>query len=300
MFKLSTCLFIISCFGILNFSNEKSEAITQKDHSTRLVEDTVPLNERYIPRLNDLFIKDYYSNYYFMNLNENYGFNVKGSCTQLALAQLFSYIDTYWDDSFVPESYEKIANLSENKFDYKTSSPGISSEDASLVCGLSTYDYYRNVVNNHYNKYFHLLLIKIGYEQFGYYNFNDEDNPCTLYDGQINKIADYYLFNFLGKSKSDVLIEYANGTYNYNRKFVIQNVKNGTPVLVRGKIQGGGHAMIAYDYDSKKDTIYYHAGWGSDSRHYSEDRLKMVEYWDALTIMPITKHKHTNNYIKNF
>ena len=297
--KLLLCLF---CLLTFSSSNLQTENITIKrndcqDQVSTLVEDIVPINKRVTLSENSLYIDDYYSNHYFINSIENYGRNVKGSCTQLALAQLLSFIDTYWDDSFVPSQYEKNTYLNTNEFDYDTNAPGIYRESKDLVSNLSTYDYYWNVVDEYSVSYFHLLIIKIGYEQFGYYNFNDSANPCGLYTGQINDIVDYYLYTYLGKTNSEVSISYSNESSENNRDFIIEKVKNGIPVLVRAELGMGGHAMVAYDYDENSDEIYFHAGWESNSRHYSEEQLEVIEYWDALSIISNTSHVHTSNYI---
>lgn len=288
-----TCLF--------NNNYKPINSIKECDNEmTSLVEDIVPQAKRSSPNSNDLYLEDYYSNYYFVNSIENYGRNVKGSCTQLSLALLLSYLDTYWDDSLVPENYEKKAELYTNQLSYIVDSPGIVREPKELVNNLSTYDYYWNVVDKKSDDYFHLLIIKIGYEQFRYYDFDDPDYPCGLGNGQINKIASYYLFDYLEKEKSDYSIT-TNGLFESTRDFTIRQVKNGIPVLVRGLLSyggfAGGHAMVAYDYDEENDQLYFHAGWEEDSRHRSESDLHLVSYWDAMSIVPKKSHIHTTNYI---
>ena len=296
MFKLLVSL----CFSLCSLSaigmNNLKEAKNQ-ENATSIINDVLPLNLRTVPTTNDLFLNDYYDNYYFINSFENYGRNVKGSCTQLALAQLLSFLDTYWDDTLVPENYEKYSYLPTNQLSYTVDSPGIKRESLALVGGLSTYDYYWNVVDDYSDEYFHLLMIKIGYEQFGYYNFSDPVNPAALYDGQINSIADYYLFTYLGKSRDNYTIGSSTSTSANNRNYIINKVKTGIPVLVRASLPGGGHAMVAYDYDEDNDQLYFHAGWESDSVHRSESSLGVTKYFDAMIITPNTNHIHTSNYL---
>lgn len=57
-----------------------------------------------------IFIDDFYTTYYFKNLTNNFGYNVKGSCTYVAFDMLLSFWDTYWCDSFIPESYDMVTN----------------------------------------------------------------------------------------------------------------------------------------------------------------------------------------------
>lgn len=258
-----------------------------------VINDISPCSIEETSAFDDLYMKDYYDNIYFVNLDENYGRNVKGSCTQLALAQLFAFLDTYWDDSIIADQYEANVEIANDQRAFTSKSPGIKKEPLELTSNLSAYDYYWNVVDKYADQYFHLLMIKIGYEQFGYYDFNDNDGPCGLSGGNIYKIAEKYLYYYLGKSSLEYTI-IQNGLFQSVRKFTISKVKEGIPVLVRAKITGGGHAMVAYDYDENNDVLYFHAGWGSSSSHRSEQSLGLSEYWDAMAIVPNTNHNHTH------
>lgn len=233
----------------------------------------------------NLYIDDYYSNYYFFKSKENYGRNEKGSCTQLAFAQLLACLDTYWDDSYIPENYELHSTLSSNELDYDKSAPGIQREPNELVNDLSTSQYW-NVVLDNSDKYFHLLLIKIGYEQFGYYNFSEPENPCALTGENIQKLANYYIYDYLGKSTSEIIIKTNEDARKSAREFTIECIKNGIPVELRGQTIFGGHAMIAYDYDETNDEIYVHAGWGADKIHVPLSSLGFSSYWDAMALIP--------------
>ncbi len=282
LFAIITGILLNICSFYINVPNVK-ENITSS--SNNLFQKSENNNS-----INDLFIDDYYANYYFHNLTENYGFNKKGSCTQIALAQLLSYLDTYWDDSIIPENYEAISN----EFSYTSESPGIKCEE-KINNDISNQDYYWNYVDKMSNEFFHYFLIKLGYENFGYYDFNSEV-PCALYDGQINKIAEYYLYDFLGKNKSDYVIE-TNRLHESPKSFAIENVKKGIPVLVRCELSGiGGHAMIAYDYNEDWDELYFHNGLKTNETHCSAGSLNVIEYYDAMTIVPKTNHSHTSNY----
>lgn len=93
-----------------------------------------------------LYQDDEYSSYYFKNLTDNFGNNMKGSCTYIAFAMLLSYYDTYWDDTIIPESYDMITMLSTNKLGLNVESPGIYTENSSLVwSSMSTANYYQVV-----------------------------------------------------------------------------------------------------------------------------------------------------------
>ncbi|MCR5692834.1 MAG: hypothetical protein K6G74_02555 [Bacilli bacterium] len=102
--------------------------------------------------------------------------------------------------------------------------------------------------------------------------------PTIDLDG-LNVVADEYF------RRSNVLN--GNVTYNYslysdskyslfqneNEKFeavrndAIKKIKTGCPVLLTGNLfddeghEGGGHTIVAYEYDQQNDVIYGHAGW---------------------------------------
>lgn len=247
----------------------------------------------------NLYQTDFYSPYYFSRLTKNYGYNVKGSCTYIAFDMLLSFYDTYWDDSYIPENYDMNEILDSNNFtlDY-IESPGTYGEELSLVRNKTTEEYY-NLVEKYSNFYHHLKLIEIGKQIFRQYKFENSNSPCGLTSDELLELANYYLYDVIGKSKSEVSIV-TNFQLNMNVKdFMIYMISRGIPVELRaGSSNGGGHAMVAYDYDKKTDTIYVHPGW----RGYSEDTHVTIEstgytnYWDATAIIPNTKHKHSNNF----
>lgn len=53
-----------------------------------------------------IFIDEYYASQYFKNLNSNFGNNVYGTCTYVAIGMLLSFYDTYWDDNFIDDNYD--------------------------------------------------------------------------------------------------------------------------------------------------------------------------------------------------
>lgn len=114
-----------------------------------------------------LYQDDKYASYYFNNLTENFGNNIKGSCTYIAFAMLLSYYDTYWDDTIIPENYDMITMLSTNGLELNVESPGIYTESSSIAwSSMSTANYYQ-AVEQYSNAHFHLKLIQMGKEKFG-------------------------------------------------------------------------------------------------------------------------------------
>ena len=301
MFKkliLAVALSLAACTSIAFAHNDLNTICPEEQISNDSLEDT-EIAALYSSLTNnaELYLTDYYSTYYFSNLSENYGRNVKGSCTYGALGMLLSFYDTYWDDSFVPENYDMITTLSSNALSFDLESPGTYQESYSLVGGLTTAEYYQ-VVEQYSNFYFHLKLIQMGKEHFGQYKFDNPSQPCALTYSELYDLTSYYLYTYLGKSSSDVEIVSSVTAGVSAKNFTISMVEQGIPVILRmGHLnRTGGHAMIAYDYDEDNDDIYVHAGWGSDSTHVTLDDIDYDDYWDALAIVPHSNHSHSNNF----
>lgn len=305
-FLLKIVLFVtaVNSFAHSNSSGfhsngfEESIIVSNENVSNDLLEDA-DIATLYSSLSNEkqIFQTEYYAPYYFSNLTENFGRNVKGSCTYVALGMLLSFYDTYWGDSFIPESYDMITMLSSNELSFDIESPGTYQETYSLVGGLTTSQYYQTV-EQYSNFYFHLKLIQMGKEQFGQYKFDSSSSPCGLTYSQLYTLTDYYLYTYLGKTSSEISIV-SNITQNVSAKvFTISMIKQGIPVILRmgHSNAAGGHAMIAYDYDEASDEIYVHAGWGSSSTHVTLEAINYDDFWDALTIIPHSSHSHSNNY----
>lgn len=246
-----------------------------------------------------LYQNDKYASYYFNNLTENFGNNIKGSCTYIAFAMLLSYYDTYWDDTIIPENYDMITMLSNDKLDLNAESPGIYTENRSLVWNsMSTANYYQ-VVEQYSNAHFHLKLIQMGKEKFGQYQFENSSSPCGLTYSELADLMNYYLYDYMNFNTSE--INYISTSSNV-RQFVIDNIQNGKPVLVRmgsNNVSGIGHAFILYDYDESNDELYGHWGWKLEGYKFEHIKLSTTPYnvfWDATVLNVSTEHNCSNNY----
>ena len=264
------CLFGLLCSIFISVNSSAVSIGTEYDHNEKqtneivLNDDITTSHASWLTQDDTLYQTDFYAPYYFSNLKKNYGYNVKGSCTYIAFDMLLSFYDTYWDDTFIPENYDMNTILSSENFNLdvvnSVESPATYGEERSLVYGKTTQEYY-NIVEQYSNFYHHLKLIEIGKQIFGQYKFEDSSNPCGLYRSELLELADYYLYDVLGKDESQVKIV-TNSDLNMSVKnFMIYMIKQGIPVELRAGKTGGGHAMVAYDYDSITDTIYVHPGW---------------------------------------
>ena len=246
-----------------------------------------------------LYQDDKYASYYFNNLTDNFGNNIKGSCTYIAFAMLLSYYDTYWDDTIIPESYDMITMLSNNQLTLDVESPGIYTENSSLVwSSMSTANYYQ-VVEQYSNAHFHLKLIQMGKEKFGHYRFDNPSSPCGLTFSQLSELMSYYLYDYMDFDISK--ISYTSTQTNV-RQFVIDNIQDGKPVLVRmgsTSVSGIGHAFILYDYDETNDELYGHWGWKLGGYKFEHIKLSTTPYddfWDATVLNVSDEHNCSNNF----
>lgn len=252
---------------------------------------------------------DYYSNYYFMNLKNNIGNNVYGSCTYVAMGMLLSFYDSYWDDSFVPEAYDvttEFQPIRQSDFDIiplDTESPGVLFESNELVGNLSM-NQYLDIVNQNSDTYFQFKLIQLAKQYFGNEKFDTEDQPLGMNYSELQSFLSYYIHTFNQKSNSDVTINSATGSSGRVRNFTVAKLLNGTPVLLRAKNSDSdtGHAMIAYDYDSNTQEIYVHTGWKDESKRITLTHVSLTDLGydvlcDATAIETNYAHKFSKNYI---
>ncbi|MBR2138166.1 MAG: hypothetical protein IKC22_07485 [Bacilli bacterium] len=296
--KIMICLLSLSNINCNSTTNEDIKI--DKNISYEIIDENI--STAHSPNLvhdDTLYETDYYAPHYFSNLKNNYGYNVKGSCTYIAFDMLLSFYDTYWDDSFIPENYDFNVMLDENQFDLSLEAPGVYGEARSLVTGKTTNEYYI-LIEQYSNFYHHFKLLEIGKQIFQHYNFEDENNPAGLTYSELKELAEYYLYEVLDKTESQVEI-LTNYSENMSVKdFTISMIQQGIPVELRAgnPTRNTGHAMVAYDYDEKTDTIYVHPGWRnySDDTHVTLQSTGYTNLWDAMAIVPRTSHSHSNNY----
>lgn len=245
---------------------------------------------------------------YFDCLTYNFGMNYKGSCGYVAMAELLSYYDTYYNDNIVSNNYDIVSVGNDNNMINRRNSPGVlkdvivsDNNDARLGYSMSALEYY-NSITALQNVSLHAKLITIG-ASLGYYDFSDDYNPCgTNFDSR-KKVLE----NYLDENSIDYdLVEY-NGESNASkstnvRKFTINQIKNGNPVLLSISGNYGGHVVVAYDYDELSDSIYCHMGWSANETHVTPESQGFYRYKTATVISFNGEHIHSNNYgitIKN-
>lgn len=249
---------------------------------------------------------DDFKSAYFDNLTYNFGMNYKGSCGYVAMGMLLSYYDTFANDNIIYDAYD--VNTVSTSYDFIShrNSPGIIKD---VIFGdmnhnpdegyyLDSVEYY-NKMDSYQNMSFHSKLI-IKAALLGYYNFEDNVNPCGSNFNMRKDVLEYYL----DSNNLKYTLNYKNdGEYNEalseeTRKYTINQIKDGHPVMlsIGRKGQSGGHVVVAYDYDETSDKIYCHMGWNARSTHATIENYGYDWYKTALTIHFDDPHSHSNNY----
>ncbi len=241
---------------------------------------------------------------YFDNLTYNFGMNYKGSCGYVALGQLLSYYDTYLNDDIIPEQYDVVSSGYDNNIITRRNSPGIMKDvivdssatwNAAYGFTMSTADYY-TYIETIKNQSFHAKLISIG-AGLGYYNFDNEEYPCSTTFNQRLVVLITYLNSRNLKYSMNYYDSNDNASLSNNvRQFAINEVKKGKPVLLSLEGSVYGHVVVAYDYDSTNDLLYCHMGWSAKNTHVTPESEGYTIYKAALSITFEDEHSHSDNY----
>ena len=279
-------------------TEEDSKLSSNSDITNEELENAIIIGSGEEEQISTLFL-DKFAVYYFSQLNKNFGNNYIGSCSYTAAAMLLSFYDTYWNDNIIPEHYEsQDKNLPNSKLIADIlESPGIKME--SIPHG-TTKEQYKTIIDNDKDEYFHLKLIDIGLNIFDDY---------ALFPSSVEELLEYYLYNVVGFSTSEVTVERITAGNLFDgitvREYVINKVTQGIPVFVSATSLGeGAHSYIIYDYDVSTDELYCHLGG-----HYNDDNVLLTHvkfstidytlFEGAVTInfTPTSQHSHSNNYV---
>lgn len=253
-------------------------------------------------------LNNHYSTLYFSNLNEHFANNSHGTCSFVSIGMLLSFYDSYWNDNIISENFDVQSNFSSTSpisqdFEFPPfgiTSPGIGFEENSIVSGMTIADYRSFVLQNE-NTYFQSKLLILAESYFGSSRFDTSINPYGMTFQEINDFLEYYLFTFKSFTSQDFTISSSNGYPNDVMSFTVSNILSGKPVLIRANSSiFGGHAMIAYDYDSNTGELFVHPGWKDNNNnaltHVSLNQLGISQIEDAIVINTSSSHTHSNNY----
>lgn len=256
-----------------------------------------------------VFLDGYYETLYFSNLRQNFSLNSHGTCAYVAFEMLLGFYDTYWDDRFIPENYDKNARYSslENAGSgiYTPSitvdSPGVEMADYADISALNK-DQYKTYLANNVETDFQAKLISESQKVFFNIGFESQLNPFGIQDFGMLLFGNRFLQD-LGFAEEEVIVSgQIDGSGDQAREFAIEHIQDGIPTIIFCQSDElGGHAMVAYDYDAANDEIYVHPGWmnpdGTALTHVSLSQLGMEEVVDAFILDVDLTHAHTDNYV---
>ncbi len=269
-------------------------------------------NDSTTSSLDGIFLKNNFSSYYFYNLKENFGYNIKGSCSYVALDMMLSFYDTYWDDRIVAENYDSDSVKAEEHIICTSNSPGNKNEykfshlKEKYESGKTlSNDEYLNIIGEYDDRINHFNLLSIGVTSYKIYD-DKSDNPCGTSLLTMRNIVEKYFDKLQDFPKNGINIGYdliAPGMdYNSLRNIIINKIKNGIPVEINGADPNSNpreaHSYVAYDYDEENDEIYVHPGWQGESTHVSMTSLKYIDISEILYLEPTMEHYHSNNYYR--
>lgn len=246
---------------------------------------------------------DTYMEAYFRALTQNMGENEKGSCGYVAIGELLSYYDSYLSDSIIPEQYDVISEGRDTDMIKRAISPGILNDKltaseyrpyANSIERLSAKSYY-TIMQSKADVSLHAKLITIG-NSLGYYNYNNNDLPCSTTISQRMEILKNY-FSEIGLSKEHYKFRYYSGSSEIVKEFIREYVDQGIPVLAsfHNKGKTDGHAAICYDYN--ESFIFANMGWsGSTAYSYYPVECLYNTYDSAMVVEFNLEHEHSYNY----
>lgn len=246
---------------------------------------------------------DTYLEAYYSGLTQNMGENVRNSCGYVSLAQILSFYDSYLDDSIVPEKYDIISSGSDSNINGRSNSPGVMNDKVVVDTGAE----YLDEMYRLKDQSLHAKLITIGNE-LGYYGTDahgvvkrlEEGNECLTTLSERIEILKAYLdeIGFAGKYTIHNALDQIPVVNQVNlESFVIQNIKQGYPVVLGAKEKESdeiGHVMVCHSYDGQNircnlGTTRYGFSYNVKSKfHYFTDAI-VLQFKDMT-------HKHSYNY----
>lgn len=284
---------------------EKLEQI-EKDYSSKgYFDDTFITPKENVPSFSEDYIDEEKINFYqntsfnmkdyFKNLNEYSPINNIGSCGYVSLIQAMSYYDTFYNDSIIPEAFDRNYSSALTENEANLHSPGT----LRLKYKNSDYSSYYSFCHNTQSYCFQSFL-----------TVEKNINKGTDTENKFSFSIGAWDYNDLLKEVYQNSATVAVGVYtNKSQDSYINLIKNiidsGNPAIVHIKkvndgVESGHHSVVAYDYD--ENGIYANFGWDSNSNHsllLGGDNKYNAIYCVATLNFKEFGHSHSNNYIIN-
>ena len=249
---------------------------------------------------------DNFANFYFSNLNNNFGVNAHGTCSFVSMGMLLSFYDTYLNDSFIPDSFEQNTFIEQSSsgtiITKGTESPGVTYDDYVSVCAMDNVDYEDYVIDNP-NASFQNFLINYACDN-DFDVFLDHNGDIGLTANAQAAILDSYLSDYAGLENRVYCVTPTNNSSIFN---AVKNIlSRGEPVILNlHSYVIGNHSVVAYDYDD--EDIYVHTGWkdanGNALTHVSLQELSnnlypgtTIKSYIGININNLESANNLNNY----
>ena len=263
------------------------------------------------------------TNYYSILIN-NFGHNVAGTCTYVAMGMLLSFYDSYYDDDFIDENFDVISvDEAYSGIPNIWGSPGVIYEAQTYNNYISTTDNpsYMDFVNRYSSTSFQLNLISMANSYpLNFYTSRSSgggEDDYAINEAQFLKLMQTYISQRNSASKfsnSGVSIGTLAHGQTYNNKsmqqIMIEKITSGIPVICIGynytlsarviEDPKSAHAMVAFDYDGS--NVYVHKGYHNSINRFSTisssgypniGRIIWLELGENF------QHEHSNNYKRN-
>lgn len=243
---------------------------------------------------------------FFENATTYQPVNKLGTCGYVSLIELLSFYDTFYNDSVIPEQYDRNTKGSISFSDAVSTSPGVEPiKRSQYPCDKKpNYDatQYRGFCYDRKDFCFQSYLTVLNNKNEG----TDNDTDFQYGIGSWNYQA--MLDNVYGSGKvtvTDYGVDDTNFRQNLAKMAIKKVISMGGPVIVHIKDETDPnkdnwkyHSVVAYDYDD--NYIYANYGWGSGSTHQpliggvGDYDYKLI-YRVAVLDFPMGR-KHSNNY----
>ncbi len=237
---------------------------------------------------------------FFQNLYTYSPANSHGSCGYVSLIQFMSYFDTFYNDSIIPEAYDRSKTDASSASEALASSPGVLRQSYPEN-GTQLY----NFIQNNYQNDFQMRLMKIA---------NETDNKianeyeCGVgmwqYDSILsslyNNSASYFMAHYYDEYASS---PNAAASITQFDSYVKNQLDEGNPIILHiGQFDdetqtiNNYHSVVAYYYDS--EGIHCNYGWGSDSTDIVIPSGTVITSACEFN-KSLFSERHSNNYVYN-
>lgn len=257
--------------------------------------------EKYRSKPSDRLLDNNLINYFY----KLYNFSPKnsyGSCGYVSLIQYLSYFDTFYNDSIIPENYERNQGSVSTLEKARNISPGVLRQDYpknsldlfNFINDNIEIDYQmklmsivnkcNNTIPNNYSyqikmdKYYHIL-----------------NNIPVLKNANFNFVTYEQLSLFPTPIKPSVI--------NYFNKYVKERLDKNVPIILHiikhnkdDNTYYGYHSVVAYYYDEK--GIHANFGWESSDNDVILSKDYYITEAGYIDFDNISE-THSNNYIVN-